>query len=134
MLIAAVCIVLWEFGAYPYRGPSIRRPRLLTDQRQMTTDSYSPCDASVMSADSGSDAAVFHGRDDLLDAVQELLNEIDGGPVPRDWENATLEQFLDAFAALLGSIENHYVNTGSPIPDNPWVIVAEVMRGTRYYE
>ena len=41
------------------------------------------------------------------------------------------EAFLDSFAALLGSIENVYVNEGKPVPTDPWVILAEVFRGAR---
>jgi hypothetical protein len=51
-----------------------------------------------------------------------------------DWENSTLERFLDAFNALPGSIENAYTNTGRPVPESPWTLVAEALKGARFYE
>lgn len=71
------------------------------------------------------------GREELLDAINELLTEIDRGA---EWENDTLELFLEAFGALLGSIEIAYTNTGRSIPDSPWTLAAEALRGARFYE
>jgi hypothetical protein len=71
------------------------------------------------------------GRDVVIATNEEMLTEFRGG---NDWENPTLDRYLEAFAALLGSIDNHYVNTGQPVPQDPWVIVAEVFRGAKYYE
>lgn len=71
------------------------------------------------------------GRDVVIATIEAMLTEFRGA---NDWENSTLDRYLEAFAALLGSIDNHYVNTGQPVPQDPWVIVAEVFRGARYYE
>ena len=73
----------------------------------------------------------LQGRDEVLDVLDSLLAELVDGQA---WENQTLERFLDAFSALLGSIENAYSNTGRPLPDSPWELVAEALRGARYYE
>lgn len=51
-----------------------------------------------------------------------------------EWENDTIPRFLEAFSALLGSIENAYVNTGRVVPADPWELVAEAIRGARSYE
>lgn len=74
---------------------------------------------------------MLRGRDQVLDALDELLSELRASAA---WENRTLETFLDAFAALLGSIENAYINAGRPIPDDPWAVVADAVRGARFYE
>ncbi|RNL80958.1 hypothetical protein EFL95_00805 [Nocardioides marmorisolisilvae] len=50
------------------------------------------------------------------------------------WEHEGLDGFLEAFGALLGSIENVYVNNGDPLPDSPWVLVAQALEGTPHYE
>lgn len=71
------------------------------------------------------------GREELLGAINELLTQIDRGD---EWENDDLESFLEAFWALLGSIENAYSNTGRSMPESPWTLVAEAIRGARFYE
>jgi hypothetical protein len=71
------------------------------------------------------------GRDQVLEALDELQSELAAGDT---WENDTLPRFLDALAALLGSIENDYVNTGRPIPADPWELMAAAVRGARAYE
>jgi hypothetical protein len=71
------------------------------------------------------------GRDEVLEVLDTLQAELANGAA---WENATLERFLDAFNALLGSIENAYVNKGRPVPNSPWTLVADALRGARFYE
>ena len=56
------------------------------------------------------------GRDMVVDVVDRLHGELLSGA---DWENDTLPRFLDAFSALLGSIENAYTNTGRPVAPSP---------------
>lgn len=73
----------------------------------------------------------LEGRDQLLRAIDEVQGEIEAGV---EWENDTLARFLDGFGALLGSIENAYLNTGRNVPNDPWMILADVMRGARNYE
>ncbi len=71
------------------------------------------------------------GRQHLLDALSELQSELETGV---SWENDTISRFLEAFSALLGSIENAYTNTGRTVPTDPWELVAEAIRGARSYE
>jgi hypothetical protein len=78
-----------------------------------------------------SDQSDLAGRDRLVDAVYGMLTELDNGDV---WDNDKLPQFLDAFAALLGSAENTYTNTGRPVPDDPWELMIVALRGARYYD
>lgn len=73
------------------------------------------------------------GRAHVLRAVDELGQELAAG-TPARWENPTLERFLDAFGALLGVIEQSYTNAGRPVPLDPWVLVADALRGAREYE
>jgi hypothetical protein len=78
-----------------------------------------------------SEYPALQGRRTLLDALDELHSELQSGAT---WENDTLPRFLEAFSALLGSVENAYVNTGREVPTNPWEVAAEVIRGARSYE
>lgn len=54
---------------------------------------------------------------------------------PDDWENVTLERFLEAMAAWVYSIENVYKNTGRELPCQPsWKTMAEVLYAAKMYE
>ncbi len=73
----------------------------------------------------------LQGRDQVVELVEQLQRELEAG---QEWENDTLSRFLEGFGALLGSIENAYVNTGREVPDDPWVLVGEALKGARFYE
>ena len=53
---------------------------------------------------------------------------------PDEFENPTLERFLDAMAAWLSSFPQSYVNTGQPIPEPDWRFAAALLRAARVYE
>jgi hypothetical protein len=71
------------------------------------------------------------GRGIVLDTLDELGRELASN---EDWENDTLPRYIEALGALLGSIENHYSNTGQALPEDPWVLMAHALRGARFYE
>lgn len=73
----------------------------------------------------------MYGRDRVVEIVEQLQAELEAGEA---WENDTLARFLDGFGALLGSIENAYVNTGREVPSDPWVLVGQALLGARNYE
>ncbi|NJD27227.1 MAG: hypothetical protein FIA92_02895 [Chloroflexi bacterium] len=72
------------------------------------------------------------GRDELLAAIHELRAELAAGA--EGWENDSLDRYLEALGALLGSIENAYRNEGRALPRNAWSVMADVVRGARFYE
>lgn len=78
-----------------------------------------------------SEDGTMNGRDRVVEIVEQLQAELEAG---EEWENDTLARFLDGFGALLGSIENAYLNTGREIPADPWVLVGEALLGARNYE
>lgn len=52
-----------------------------------------------------------------------------------DWENATLERYLEAMAAWVHSMDNAYKNTGRTFPNQPsWKMVAEILYAAKIYE
>jgi hypothetical protein len=54
---------------------------------------------------------------------------------PEAWENNTLDRYLDALAALFGSVESLHANRGEEAPDQPsWRLVAELLVGATGYE
>ena len=71
------------------------------------------------------------GREKVLAVLENLQAELESGA---DWENDSLARFLEGFGALLGSIENVYLNSNSALPDDPWALVAEALEGAPYYE
>jgi hypothetical protein len=92
--------------------------------------------------ESPQDRTVFHpsavppslaGRSAVIDVVEGLRRELEIG-AHQEWENDTLERFLDAFGELLGVIETSYVTGDREVPADPWVLVADALRGARYYE
>jgi hypothetical protein len=84
-------------------------------------------------AERSDELAVLDGRDAVVEVVEELQRELRAGPEDA-WENDTLERFLDGFGELLGVIERSYSSTGRDVPTNPWVLVADALRGARHYE
>ena len=71
------------------------------------------------------------GRAYVISVLSELAAEISG---ECDWENDTLVRYLDALGALLSSIDNSYKNAGREVPSDPWEIIADALKGARYYE
>jgi len=79
-----------------------------------------------------SDLTGLEGRDAVVEVVEELRREL--GADPEEWENDTLDRFLEAFGELLAVIESSYVTTGREVPKDPWILVADALRGARFYE
>ena len=54
---------------------------------------------------------------------------------PAEWENPTLERFLDALAASLEGLPGLYANRGERFPESPtWKILAETLVMASGYE
>lgn len=54
---------------------------------------------------------------------------------PDEWENPTLERFLEALAAVLEASPGRYANAGERFPEQPtWKLLAEVLVAASGYE
>jgi len=55
---------------------------------------------------------------------------------PAEWENATLENFLEAMASYSEDIQGYYNNTNQNInADTPsWKVFADILKGAKIYE
>lgn len=54
---------------------------------------------------------------------------------PGAWEKHNLERFLDALAALTGSVDALMANRNEAVPDSPsWSLIAELLVGASGYE
>jgi len=70
---------------------------------------------------------------DVVRVVIELAD--DPRRHPSDWENPTLERFLDALPASLEALPSLYANRGDSLPDQPnWKIFAELLVMASGYE
>jgi hypothetical protein len=77
--------------------------------------------------------AMNAGRDKLIATLEELAGEARSGRVD-SWENDTLSTYLEALAAWLRVYEQAYVNTGRPVPSDPWDILTAAVRAATIYE
>jgi hypothetical protein len=73
-------------------------------------------------------------RQSFANFAQELKNNL--LQKPEDWENKTLEDFLDAISAYAEDIHGYYKNIDLPInADIPsWQVFAYIMKGATMYE
>jgi hypothetical protein len=78
-----------------------------------------------------SDLEGLAGRDAVVSILDELCTELDDGT---EWENDSLRRYLEALGALLGSVENTYINSGLPVPKDPWELIGRALKGARNYE
>jgi hypothetical protein len=76
---------------------------------------------------------VSAGRDELVEAIQELAREAYAGQT-EEWENVTLPAYLEALAGWLKSYENAYINTERAVPKDPWEIMKTAFTAATTYE
>ena len=78
-------------------------------------------------------AAQIKDRDDLVDFIHALrldLQQNEGR-----WENATLETFLEAMAAVVQDLDGRYRNRNEPMPEKlSWRDFAALLLASRIYE
>jgi hypothetical protein len=70
---------------------------------------------------------------DVAEVVRRMLGDLISHP--DEWENPTLERFLEALAASLDGIPHGYANRGEQFPEDPtWEILAAVLVMASGYE
>ena len=70
---------------------------------------------------------------DVAAVVQRMLTDLSAHP--DEWENATLDRFLEALAASWQDIPGLYRNRGEEFPDAPtWKMIAEALIMASGYE
>jgi hypothetical protein len=74
-----------------------------------------------------------NSKSDFVQFVEGLCADL--AENPDEWENPTLDRFLDAIAAWAAASDNYYRNTAHPVSDNvSWRFFAEVLAAARSYE
>ncbi len=72
-------------------------------------------------------------RSDLVDFLHALRSNLEGDP--DGWENRSLDDYLDALARWLGSMEQLFINTGRPVPNDPtWQLMGRAVLAAKSYE
>ena len=70
---------------------------------------------------------------DAARVVEQMLNDLRRHP--QEWENPTLERFLDALSASLHGLPGQYANRGEDLPAQPtWRLFAEALVTATGYE
>lgn len=72
-------------------------------------------------------------RDDLADFVDAMLTDLQTNPA--EWENPTLDRFLEAMGAWVRAMPAAYENLGrSPCEMPEWRTIAEILHAAKVYE
>ncbi|MFF4353818.1 hypothetical protein [Streptomyces sp. NPDC001530] len=75
----------------------------------------------------------LRGPDDLVAFLRDL--HLDFQQRGHEWENPTLDRFLEALAAWVGSSENWYRNFGKELPpEGDWTYFARALAAATVYE
>ena len=72
-------------------------------------------------------------REDFIHFLHALLDDLRAQP--EQWENPTLEGYLEAMAAWGADAEGYYANQGIPVPlQARWKSLAEMLLAAKSYE
>lgn len=72
-------------------------------------------------------------RDDFFEFVNALRYDLSSHP--EEWQNVTLNDFLEALSAWVQDMDGYYLNNHLPVPTSPsWKNVAEMMLAAKFYE
>jgi hypothetical protein len=70
---------------------------------------------------------------DFVDFVNNLRADLNAHP--KEWENNTLDRFLEALSAWTQDMDGYYENHHFPVPTSPsWRDLAEMLLAAKYYE
>jgi hypothetical protein len=90
-----------------------------------------PYDTGRFAEVSGLDQVESHL--DVAGIVQQMLTDL--REHPNEWENGTLERFLDALAASLEALPAAHTNRGEQTPTQPtWQLIAKTLVKASGYE
>jgi hypothetical protein len=65
--------------------------------------------------------------------LEELRADL--GANSADWENSTLEDFLEALSAWTKDLDGYFENRGEQVPADPdWALIAKMLSAARVYE
>jgi hypothetical protein len=73
-------------------------------------------------------------KDDLATFVGELRQDLLHNP--DEWQNLTLDHYLESLSAWLADMADYYFHvSGAAVPESPsWQALAEMLLAAKYYE
>lgn len=72
-------------------------------------------------------------RADLIGFIRALRDDLVHND--QEWENPTLERFLEALAAWTSDLDGYFINKGKPVPTSPnWKLFAQMLAAASVYE
>ena len=76
---------------------------------------------------------LIESRDDFVTFIEALRYDVVA--YPEEWQNQTLEDFLEALSAWVKDMDGYYQNNRLPVPTSlTWKNFAEMMLAAKYYE
>jgi hypothetical protein len=78
--------------------------------------------------------AAVHSRENLLQVIAQMRDDL-AGTGAHEWENPSLERFLEALQGFLSDIDGYYANRGQQPPAQPdWGLFAAALVAATGYE
>jgi len=72
-------------------------------------------------------------KDDFIGFLQLLVQDLKNHP--EEWENKSLESYLEGIASWTEDMEGYYQNNNLPIPENvDWKVFANILMAAKMYE
>jgi len=72
-------------------------------------------------------------KEDFVNFITLLITDLKEGEV--EWENASLERYLDAIANWTEDMDQYYINQKLPVPKNVnWKVFASILAAATIYE
>jgi hypothetical protein len=83
-------------------------------------------------------AATAHSREDLLRVITQMRDDL-AGTGAHEWENPSLERFLEALQGFLADLDGYYASRGQQPPAQPpaqpdWGLLATALVAATGYE
>lgn len=74
----------------------------------------------------------FHTKEEFVKLLYELSDSFKRSS--EEWENQTIDSFLDALAGWVTDMDGYYINFGRKIPENiEWNVIADMIIAARDY-
>lgn len=81
-----------------------------------------------------SDLLDVRSRKDVLRVIREMIADYEQSGAA-EWENGTLERFLEAFGGFINDLDGYFANHGKPTPAQPdWALLALLLVAATGYE
>ena len=75
----------------------------------------------------------INSKEDFINFIELLINDLKNNS--GEWENNSLESYLEAMAACTEDMDGYYQNMRMPIPQNVnWKVFANILISAKMYE